>query len=477
MNKIVGGTGIVGIAQAVVSLSLFLLLPLLTKNLSPYEYGIWSLILALIGLASIIQRQGLDNAINRFLPSITDEEGVKNAYITAVSIAFIMIVLTFTIAFLLSSQITTLIFQNESLRIIVLFAFVVAGLHTFLVINDNFFRYQGKFSRYSAITVLNSLLILGFSALFLNNGLGLFSPVYAYLCSHIVSLSISFTLIFKDIGIGRVDLCMARDFLRFGTPLSPSEATQWITQSSDRYMIGFLAGVSAAGVYSAGYTVSAIIAIIVFPIQFVILPLLSKMYDRGDNEQVEKYISGAINIYLVLAIPAVIGISVLSEPIMVVLSSPEYIDGRWVIFPVSLGLMFYGVFTLIMNSSYLLKKTGNFFKFNTIAAFINIVLNLILISLIGIIGAAIATTISYFTMMLIAIIWTRERLSISLDYLLILKVVLTTSIMSAILFYFKDNDPLILAITLLSGPIIYFLILYLLIGQDYRKKIRGLFLS
>jgi O-antigen/teichoic acid export membrane protein len=324
---------------------------------------------------------------------------------------------------------------------------------------------------YAGISIVDNLGILTLTVLFLSMEMGVYSPLLAYAISHGACLMVSMAVIIRDIGIVIPDMRKSREFLRYGVPLAPSETTAWVTQSSDRYIIGFLLGVSAAGIYSAGYTIAAIMPALITPIQVIILPILSKQFDTGRLEEVERYLSKAIEIYLLVAIPAVMGLSVLGREILIHLSSTEYTDGAVVIAPVALGLLCYALFTLLINSSFLMKRTMNVLYINVFAAVINIVLNFVLIDYIGYLGAAIATLLAYATMLLLAFRSTRFDLHLSFQSHLLVKALVAGLLMSAFIYLIPVSDLLSLLLTILVGVIVYGLVLLLFMNRNERASL------
>lgn len=471
INALVKSTALVGFSQVLTSLCLFLLFPFLTKNLSTEEYGAWTLIIALVFLVSCLTRQGMDNAVNRFLPALSNERDIRHQFYTMFVLVSLLSMAAAALLFIISAPIAEHILEDASLQDAVAVAGVIALLQSLLLINLSYFRFREMMRAYAGISIVDNLGILILTVLFLSLGMGVYSPLLAYAISHGVCLIISMAAIIWDMGIVIPDMKKSWEFLRYGAPLAPSETTAWVTQSSDRYIIGFLLGVSAAGIYSAGYTIAAIMPALITPIQVVILPILSKQFDTGRMEEVEMYLSKAIEIYLLVAIPAVMGLSVLGQEILIHLSSTEYTDGAVVIAPVALGLLCYALFTLVINSSFLMKRTMNVLYINVFAAIINIGLNFVLIEYIGYLGAAIATLLAYATMLLLAFRSTRFDMHLSFQFTLLIKAFAAGLLMSVFVHMIPVSDLFSLLLTIMMGIIVYGLVLLLLMSRQERSSL------
>ena len=93
------------------------------------------------------------------------------------------------------------------------------------------------------------------------------------------------------------------------------------------------------------------------------------------------------------------------------------------------------------------------------AAFINIILNIILIPLIGILGAAFATMISYIAMVVLCIYISFKHISFNLNYVFITKCIIASSIMFEIVFSLNPSTFIEIILAIGVGGISYFLIM------------------
>lgn len=202
------------------------------------------------------------------------------------------------------------------------------------------------------------------------------------------------------------------------------------------------------------------------PLQMILFPQLSILYDNGEIEEVKTYISYSLKFFLLISVPSVIGLTVLSKQILVLLTTNEFAKGTMVIPLVALSALFAGLFQIIINITLLCKKTKYNFWVQVSSALLNIALNFILIPLIGIIGAAIATLFSFILMFILAHIVSIKYLRFKIDIVFILKIILSSILMGVIVFLLEEQINLIFQI--LGGIIIYFVLCYVL--KVFNKK-------
>ena len=99
--------------------------------------------------------------------------------------------------------------------------------------------------------------------------------------------------------------------------------------SSDRYLITGFLGLSQTGIYSA--SINGIGELhdnfFHFPISFVIFPIVTRLWEKGDISGVKRYLEYSTKIFLFLGIPGSAGVYVLSKPLLVILTTSAFSVG------------------------------------------------------------------------------------------------------------------------------------------------------
>ena len=139
----------------------------------------------------------------------------------------------------------------------------------------------------------------------------------------------------------------------------------------------------------------------------------------------------SLKYFLIVAIPSVFALSILSKPILILLTTPEIASHGYLITPfITISALLAGIFGIITNYLILQKKTKIIGSIWLITAVLT-VLNIIFIPYFGIIGAAIVTVISYTLAFILGLFFTRKDFKMKFDYFFILKS-LTASILMSI---------------------------------------------
>jgi len=460
-KKFIKDVGIIGITQATTSLAAFLLLPLITKTLGPYDYGIWAQISVTVSLLTPLGIMGLQMSAVRFLSAEKDQKKIQESFYSILIFVSAASLIISIFVFLLSDNIALFILQDENLSYYVKAGAGLIVLGAVGQIVTFYFRIFRQIRLFAGLTLYKSIGQLVLTSVLLLNGFGLMSVIGANLIVLLTLFLFALFLIQQQIGFLIPKFCYLKDFLKFGAPLTPNGLIRWITDSSDRYIIGFLLGATMVGIYNAAYAIGSLIQLFIAPLQMILYPELAKLYDEGNYDTVRLYISMAIKYFCLVGIPSVFGLFIISKPLILLFTTSEFLEGVSVIPIVALAAFFGGIFQIIINITHLVKKTMYNFYMQLAAAIINLVLNLYLIAIFGIIGAAYATLISFIVMAILGYVVAIKYFPISIEYKSIFKCVISSVLMIIPLILIPKDSVISLMISIIVGIVIYFILLWL----------------
>jgi O-antigen/teichoic acid export membrane protein len=450
---------IIGLTQILINLSGFVLLPIITKTLGVYDYGIWAQLSITVSLLTALAMLALSTAFIRFFSSKTDKKEISKGFFSIFFFVALFSLLIISILFIFSDSISLFLFKTNVYSTLIQITSFLIVLNTLNTILLSYFRIYRQMLAYSGLVIFASVghMVLTI-ILLIFFGYGIFGVVFSALFSYFVPLVIALIIIIKQVGFSLPSFSEMPKYLRFSLPLAPNSLIFWITDSSDRYIVGFFLGTVSVGIYSAACVIGNLVQLFVWPLQIILFPQLSKLYDNGEIEEVKTYISYSLKFFLLISVPSVVGLTVLANQILVLLTTIDFIKGVTVIPLIALSALFAGIFQIIINITMLCKKTKYNFWIQVFSALLNITLNFILIPLIGILGAAIATLFSFIMMSSMAYIISKKYLRFKFDILFISKIILSSILMGLIVFLLKEQVSLFLQV--LIGIVTYFVFCY-----------------
>jgi O-antigen/teichoic acid export membrane protein len=455
--------GLVAITNLLVELNSLIMLPLLTKNLPASEYGVWVQISVTIGLVPAIALLGLPYSMARFLPSARGKENIREIFYSMAAIITLAGLAASVVIYLLAEPIASALFDGR--LIIVQYLSLLVLLECLISIPFGYFRGIQQIKKYSAFNFSKVFFSLLLVIYFVLSDKGIEGAVVGLLIADALMLLAMISFVVLDLGISFPRFKNMKEYLAFGVPTIPGNLSSWVVNSSNRYVIGILMGTTFVGYFSPGYTLGNMINLFIAPLSFILPAALSKHYDEHETDEVRVILGFSLKFFLALGIPAAFGLSLLSRPILNVLSTPEIAAQGYLITPfMALGALLLGAYAIVAQILVLEKNTALTGKIWTIAAILNLALGFLLITYMGIIGGAIATLASFAFAFITTNYYANRSIKILLSLNFVAKSLAASMVMSFLLIMLRPEGTLELALSIVSGALVYFAVLFFLKG-------------
>lgn len=457
--------GLTGISSILVSLSNLILLPILTKNISISDYGIYVQIGVTLTLIPIFSTLGLVAAMNRFLASkkgIVNEiqEGFYSIFFAIMGVC----IFVSTILFILSPNIANLLFNGNVLvaQLLPILIFIA----TLNVVISFYFRTFQQMKKYSIFIVFQAYLIVFLVSYFAIKDSNIINVVFGSLIAQIITFIVGFAVILKDVGFKIPKFLNLKNYLSFSIPSMPTLLSNWMVDSSDRYLISIFLGTVYVGYYNPGYTLGwTFIGLLAAPFNIILPSLLPYHYDQGQIDKVRVFLKYSLKYFLVFAIPAFFGLSLLSEQFIYFLTNLEIATNGYLVTPfTALSALFFGCYVIFFNILFLEKTTRILGSIWILSAVVNLILNIIFIPLFGFLAAAAATLFVYGLSLALTIHYARKFLKFDFEWSSIIKSLFSSAIMSIIIIIFYPNGVYNFILLVLISVIVYLALFYVLKG-------------
>ena len=385
----------------------FLLIPLYTSALSTSEYGSYDFIYTTISLLIPLLTLNISESALRFLL----EKKYSNNQIIRITFKYNI----FSIFIVIALAIINYMFGFINLINNYFFYFLLMYIcNLFYIMFQNIVRGYDQIKDIAVSGIVNSVLTLSLNLLFLLYfKYGLSGYFIATIISNFVS---SFYLFFriknaKNNEFGKKNNSIEKKMVEYSCPLMLNSISWWINNVSDRYIVTFICGIAANGIYSVAYKIPSILSVFqtIFNQAWGISSV--KQFDKNDSNDFFSNTYAMYNYMMVLCCSILIIFTrVLARFLYLNEFSSAWIYTPFLIISILFGGLsgyFGGIFSALKNS----KIIGNT---TFLGASINIVLNFTLIPFIGVIGAAIATLVSYFIIWVIRLHYVRKSMNIKL---------------------------------------------------------------
>jgi O-antigen/teichoic acid export membrane protein len=444
-----------------------IVLPIITKNLTQSDYGSWVLITTTLGIASILATLSLNTAIYRFFPGASDV-GKREIIWSIITAVFILSLLcSGGILIMYLTGIGHSFLPGREVAILVMIAIPLYCLATIL---PAYFIAMKKIKLYSLILLVQSYGELILYIYFIRYGItGL---IVSILLVRVAMLILIMYFIIRDTGFSPPKLHVFRDLFRFNFPLLTTKLSSWVVESSDRYIIDFFLTEKAVAAYSPGYSLGTMSYMIVSPLESMLTVTVSEQFERGNIDDVRKYLEYSLKYIFMFMIPAFFGLSILATQILVYLTKQEYatISAQFTVFT-ALSMLLLSICVVMNPVLMLYKKTGVIGIAWGLAAVANFALNLVAVPMLGIIGAAITTLVAYAVIFAYVTMNAYRLLPFRVDWSFLAKCLISASVMTVFIWYFNPQSLPAVLLSIPVGVTIYMVVM-LLIGGFSRGEIR-----
>ncbi|MFL5774249.1 MAG: lipopolysaccharide biosynthesis protein [Flavisolibacter sp.] len=198
-----------------------------------------------------------------------------------------------------------------------------------------------------------------------------------------------------------------REGIIFGSPLILHNIGKFVVNQSDRLFIVKMISISEAGIYNIGYTVGSMVLVVVSAFFNYYTPfLMERLSDVTEDRKLQIVKMGYI--YAIGCVLMLLLIAILSPLFFRYFIDPLYYSGVNYVFWIALGYCFWGGYLLFSGFIFFYRRNSILAWLAVFNVLTNILFNYFFIRTYGAIGAAYATTVSFFLLMvLVAIVGQR----------------------------------------------------------------------
>lgn len=382
-----------------------LLVPLYTSILTTSEYGIFDIYATLSALALPILTCNIVDAVFRF--SIDDKKDkeqvftIGTIYCTRAAVIFSAVIFVVWKFGFFAGII------HYPLLLILYFI-----LHMIYELMIRFIRGLERIFDIAVGGILNTISLVTFNIIFLlvlNMGMrGYFYSIYlAYLVPIIYYI---FRTKIWNYFTWKREKYVKKEMLSYSFPLLFDSVAWWINNASDRYIVTWLCGLSVNGIYAVAYKIPSLINTIqnIFNQAWMISAV--DEYGKGNYS----FLIKSYRAYHFLLLVSCSVLIIFDQMIAKILFAKDFFTA-WKYAPFLMIAVVFGGLSAFIEGIFAAAKETRLLAITTVTgACMNVVLNLILVSRYGVIGAAFSTMVSYFAVWFSRMLGLRKKIGITL---------------------------------------------------------------
>jgi O-antigen/teichoic acid export membrane protein len=202
------------------------------------------------------------------------------------------------------------------------------------------------------------------------------------------------------------------EMIRYSFPLIFGAIAWWVNHASDRYILTWIAGISASGLYAVAYKIPNLLSIVqtIFSKAWSISVI--KEFDKDDSDG---FISNMYNAMNFIGVAACSALMVLNIPIAGILYSKDFFQVWKFVPPLLLSVVFNAMALFIDGIFTAVKDTKTISLCTITGAAINTLGNFVLIYFFGAYGAGVATLMGFAVTFIMRLVLVKKHIRLKIN--------------------------------------------------------------
>ena len=411
IKQLAGQTAVYGLSSIIGRLLNYLLVPLYTNIFSTGEYGVVTELYAYLSFLIIVLTYGMETGFFRFWES---EKGNLKVYSTSLISLFVSSFVFIVLVIIFSKPIASVLEYNNHSEYVIWLGIII-GFDALTAIPFAYLRQQNKALKFALIKLINIIIFIGLNLFFLllcplliKNGIKIPNWIYSsevgvgyIFISNMFASVITLILLIPTMKIKfSFDAVIWKKMLLYSLPLLIAGLAGMVNETFDRAMLKrLLTDTSTAmeqlGIYGANYKVSILMTLFIQTFRYAAEPFF---FSQAKEKNAKELYAQVMKYFIIFGLIIFLGVLLYLDIIKYFIGE-NFRSGLKVVPILLLANLFLGIFFNLSIWYKLTNKTSWGALLAIFGAVITISFNLWLIPIMGYMGAAWATLICYFAMM------------------------------------------------------------------------------
>lgn len=401
-NRIANGLKASLIAQVISTGSNAVLILLLTRFfLAPAEFGLLQFALSVLSVVVIFASLGLPKSAARYVTEYVEKDSTQIHFILQRTTLYIigLCIVVGGILVVAHDPLARLLGEPE------LRPFLVVGFgYVMFYALSNFLGtiFQG-FNRvtYSAlVSSISGISRIVFGIGFVLVGLGALGVLLGYVVGFAVATVVGGVLLYKRFYTAfepteQPEQGLSKRLLEYSIPLTATKAAGVLDKRVDSILVGVLLNPTAVGFYVLASQIAYVVTVPAGSFGFTISPALGEQKARNQLGTARRLYEEALTYTLLFYVPAAVGLALIAEPLVVLVFGTSYVEAAPVLTVLAAVIVIHSVNQITSDGLDYLGRARSRAIAKAVMAMANFLLNLVLIPTMGVVGAALATVVTY----------------------------------------------------------------------------------
>jgi O-antigen/teichoic acid export membrane protein len=388
-------SGVYGVGQIITRVVSVAMLPVQTRFLTPSDYGVIAVIDLTFSVLAIVINGGLASAINRHHHDVDTEEGRQTVWWTGLIVAMATTATITVPAFFFRDVIARATLGASAPSGGTFYALMLTTLWFAVISNLTmlYFRIRKWSSLIVGLSVGSLLLNVTINVYLLYQGWGIAAILTGNLLTFVGTSLLQLGIVIRSGSRFGFDWRLAGTRFGFAWPLLLTMLLATAMHQADRYLLRQYVSLEAVGVYSLAYQVGqGINALILAPFGAI---WGVAIYEIAREPNAKQIYADLFRYFVYGLLLLLLGVSLFADPLVKVFAPPSYAGAAALVPIICLAFVFFSMEAHFRVPALLAKRTLSLVPAYALAAAANVGLNLWLLPIHGIIGAAWTSVATY----------------------------------------------------------------------------------
>lgn len=369
--------------------------------LTPDEYGILFLVLSIVALGQLFADLGIARSAARYISEFKESDPSQVPHILEVSMRFrnLLILTVFTAIVLGRDLIATLLGEPEIAALLVLGALFLA-FQSFKVYHVTIFQGFNRVEYSAIVSIVDNLGRLSFVVAFGLLGLGAAGALLGYVLGSVLAAVLALCLLSLRFHrryerANNPEAGLRRRIAEYSIPLAASRSANVVDKEMDIILVAFFLNPAAVAFYTLAKQISEFVEAPAGSIGFALSPAYGEEKANGRIDRASSIYETSLQYVLLLYVPAIVGIVLVAEPAILIVFGEAYASAVPVIQILGLFVLFKAVNSITTQALDYLGRARHRAIAKGLTSAANLGLNIVLIPIMGVVGAALATVLTF----------------------------------------------------------------------------------
>lgn len=469
-------------SQILVMASGGLLTVVLARLLGPDDYGLLFLAIAVFGALSIFSKLGLAKSGARYVAEYKERDPGQIPHILRVALGYNAVIIVVVGAALLVGhrQLAGYIGEPSLTPFLLLGVLYLAveALKTYVRLMLQGFE---EIELSATVNAIDRGTRLVFAIGFVLLGFGALGALGGYILGYGIASIVGLVVIYRRFYRAQEVAASIEDGLRrrigsYAVPLTATSTANVLDKRVDTILIGVFLTPVAVSYYTVSKQLIEFVQTPVSALGFTLSPTFGSEKADGNVDRASRIYEEALVHSLLLYVPIAAGIVLVAEPTIELLFGNDYLGAVPVLQILGLYAILQAVTKITSNGLDYLGRAKERAIVKGTTAGLNVVLNVVLIPAIGVVGAAIATVVTYSLYTLANVFIIHQEFDLRIGYILgrLALIVTVTAAMATVVYVAVDFvvGPVTLGVVVALGVAIWGILSVLTGLLDVQKLVR-----